>query len=46
MKELKIQSLQYKRDELIQNWINHLDSMADERIPKEILQYKSKVYRD
>lgn len=34
-KELNIPSLQYKTDELRQNWINHLDSIADERIRKK-----------
>jgi hypothetical protein len=39
-KQLKVQSVQNKIDEYGQNWMNHLDRMADEIIPKHIPQYK------
>jgi hypothetical protein len=37
-KELKIQSVQNKIDEYRQNWMNLLDRMTDERMPKSILE--------
>jgi hypothetical protein len=37
-KELKVHSVQNKIDEQRQNRINRLDTMADDRIPKQILQ--------
>jgi hypothetical protein len=40
MKELKMHSVQNKTDEHRQNRINRLDTMADDTIPKQILQYE------
>jgi hypothetical protein len=44
-KNLKIELPQNKIDEHRQNWINHLDGMANEVILKQIVQYKSKERR-
>jgi hypothetical protein len=43
-KKLKIQSVQYNEHK--QNWINHLDIITDERVPKPILKYKPEGCKD
>jgi hypothetical protein len=45
-KELDIDSTQYKIANYRKKWIEHLDRMPDERIPKQILKYKPKGHRD
>jgi hypothetical protein len=43
---LDIDSTQYKIENYRKKWIEHLDRMPDERIPKQILKYKPKGRRD
>jgi hypothetical protein len=45
-KELDTDSTQYKIENYRKKWIEHLDRMPDERIPKQILKYKPKGRRD
>jgi uncharacterized protein YydD (DUF2326 family) len=45
-KELDIDSTQYKIENYRKKWIEHLDRMPDETIPKQILKYKPKGRRD
>jgi hypothetical protein len=40
--ELKIKSVQNKKDEYRQNWINYVNRMTDERTVEQILQHKPK----
>jgi hypothetical protein len=40
IKELEIPGIQDVRSKHKQNWINHLESMDDTRLPKHALNYK------
>jgi hypothetical protein len=42
VKEVSINSIRNNVNEHRQKWINHLDRVTDERVPKEILQYDPK----
>jgi len=45
-KELEISGIQDVRTKYRQNWINHLERMDSDRLPKNALKYKSRGRRD
>jgi hypothetical protein len=45
-KELEISGIQDVRGKYKQNWINHLERMENNRLPKQALNYKPKGRRD
>ena len=45
-KELEIPGIQDERIKFIQNWINHLDRMDNNRHPKHALNYKPRGRRN
>ena len=45
-KELEISGIQDVRDKYKQTWINHLERMDNNRLPKHALSYKPRGRRD
>ena len=45
-KELKISGIQEVKSKYKQNWINHLERMDNDRLPKHALNYKPRRRRD
>jgi len=45
-KELEISGIQDVRTKYKQNWINHLERMDNNRLPKHTLNYKLRRQRD
>jgi len=45
-KELKISGIQEVKSKYKQNWINHLERMDNNRLPKHALNYKPRRRRD
>jgi hypothetical protein len=45
-KELEISGIQDVRSRYKQNWINHLERMDNNRLPKHALNYKPRGRRD
>ena len=45
-KELEIPGIQDVRTKYIQNWINHIERMDNNRLPKYALNYKPRGRRD
>jgi len=45
-KEIEIPGIQDVRTKYKQNWINHLQRMDNNRLPKQVLNYKPRGRRD